>query len=45
MNKKTTRVGFKYPRPEDQPKFIEVDLMDGGTSDGIRVSYDFELNG
>jgi len=28
-----------------EPKFIEIDLMDGHTSDGIRVSYDFELNG
>lgn len=34
-----------YPRQEDEPNCVEIDLIDVRASDGIRVRYDFERDG
>jgi hypothetical protein len=40
----TAHIDIWYPR-SSEVKFIEVGLMDTRSSDGVRVSYDFERDG
>ncbi len=39
------QVNLEYPRSEDSPKFIRVDLVDVRAADAIRISYDFKRDG
>lgn len=34
-----------YPRSDDRPDEINIDLVDVRASDGIKVSYDFDRDG
>lgn len=38
-------VTLMYPRCDDRPSVIEVDLCDVRAADGLRISYDFGRGG
>ncbi len=42
---RTLTVELFYPRQDDEPNGIEIDLVDVRASDGIRVRYDFDRDG
>lgn len=45
IRKDTVSIDIWYPRSADQPKYIEVGLMDVRAADNVRLSYDFERDG
>lgn len=38
-------IEFMYPRVEENPDTLEIDLMDVRASDGLRIQYDFKRDG
>jgi hypothetical protein len=45
INGDTKTVEHWYPRTGDNPKFIEIELMDVRAADNLRVSYDYKRDG
>ena len=41
----TAHVDFWYPRLDGRPKHLQIGLMDVRSTDGIRISYDFNRDG
>jgi hypothetical protein len=45
MKPEDIQVDLEYPRSDDRPEGVRIDLSDVRASDGIRVSYDFVRDG